>query len=74
MANRIKGISVEIGGDTKPLQESLKAVNKTSQELQGELKDVTRLLRPILFSLVTFVTFNSLVTVSARSLQAGSTQ
>ena len=42
MANRIKGISVEIGGDTKPLQESLKAVNKTSEELQGELKDVNK--------------------------------
>jgi phage-related minor tail protein len=45
MASRIKGISVEIGGDTKPLEKSLKEVNDTSKDLQSELKDVNKLLK-----------------------------
>lgn len=45
MARRIKGINVEIGGDTRPLAKSLKEISKTSEELQGELKDVNKLLK-----------------------------
>jgi phage-related minor tail protein len=45
MAERIKGITVEIGGDTVGLDKALKGVNKTSRSLQSELKDVQRLLK-----------------------------
>jgi phage-related minor tail protein len=45
MAERIKGITVEIGGDTVGLDKALKGVNKTSRNLQSELKDVQRLLK-----------------------------
>ena len=45
MAERIKGITVEIGGNTIGLEKSLEGVNKTSRSLQGELKDVQRLLK-----------------------------
>ena len=37
MAERIKGITVEIGGDTVGLEKALKDVNKTSRNLQSEL-------------------------------------
>src|SRR3954447_15158987 len=43
--NRIKGITVEIGGDTQGLDKALKGVNDTSRDLQKELKDVQRLLK-----------------------------
>ena len=42
---RIKGITVEIGGDTQGLDKALKDVNKTSSDLQKELRDVQRLLK-----------------------------
>lgn len=42
---RIKGITVEIGGDTQGLDKALKGVNKTSSGLQKELRDVQRLLK-----------------------------
>ncbi|MDX8359828.1 hypothetical protein [Cytobacillus sp. IB215316] len=45
MAQRIKGITVEIGGDTVGLQNSLKDVNKRSKQLNTELRDVERLLK-----------------------------
>jgi phage-related minor tail protein len=45
MAERIKGITVEIGGDTVGLEKALKDVNKTSRNLQGELRDVQKLLK-----------------------------
>ena len=45
MAERIKGITVEIGGDTVGLDKALKGVNKTSRSLQSELRDVQRLLK-----------------------------
>ena len=45
MADRIKGITVEIGGDTVGLDKSLKGVNQTSRNLQSELRDVQRLLK-----------------------------
>ena len=45
MGNNIKGITVEIGGDTGPLNTALKGVNKTSGELQSELKEINRQLK-----------------------------
>ncbi len=44
-SNRLKGLTVEIGGDTKPLSEALKTVNKTCSSLQSELKNVNKLLK-----------------------------
>lgn len=45
MADRIKGITIEIDGETTGLQESLKDVNKQSFALQNELRQVDRLLK-----------------------------
>lgn len=45
MANNIKGITVEIGGDTTPLEKALQGVNKTSKDLQSELKQVNSQLK-----------------------------
>lgn len=45
MADRIKGITIEIGGNTTKLQSSLKDVNKSIKETQGQLKDVDKLLK-----------------------------
>ena len=45
MASRIKGITVEIGGDTTGLEKALKNVNSTIKRTQSELKDVERLLK-----------------------------
>ena len=45
MANRIKGITVEIGGDTTKLSKALEGVNKDIKGTQSELKDVEKLLK-----------------------------
>lgn len=45
MANRIKGITVEIGGDTTKLQTALKQVNTEIKHTQSELRDVNKLLK-----------------------------
>ena len=45
MAKTIKGITIEIGGNTQPLEKALADVNKKSRDLQGELKSVDRLLK-----------------------------
>lgn len=45
MANRIKGITVEIGGDTTKLQTALKGVNGQIKSTQQQLKDVDKLLK-----------------------------
>lgn len=45
MANRIQGITVEIGGDTTKLQTALKGVNSEIKNTQRDLKDVDRLLK-----------------------------
>ena len=45
MANRIKGITVEIGGDTAKLSKALEGVNKNIKNTQTELKDVQKLLK-----------------------------
>lgn len=43
--NRIKGITVEIGGDTTKLQTALKGVNTEIRNTQSQLKDVEKLLK-----------------------------
>lgn len=43
MADRIKGITVEIGGDTTKLSDALKNVNKSIRETQDQLRDVNKL-------------------------------
>lgn len=45
MANRIKGITIQIGGDTTKLEKSLQKVNSTIRGTERELKDVNRLLK-----------------------------
>ena len=45
MANRIKGITVEIGGDTTKLSKALESVNKNIKSTQTQLKDVEKLLK-----------------------------
>jgi phage-related minor tail protein len=45
LANRIKGITVEIGGDTSKLQTALKHVNTEIKHTQSELRDVNKLLK-----------------------------
>ena len=43
--NRIRGITVEIGGDTTKLQTALKGVNTEIWNTQSQLKDVEKLLK-----------------------------
>ena len=45
MADRIKGITVEIGGDTTGLSKALSGVNKEIRDTQSQLQDVNRLLK-----------------------------
>lgn len=45
MANRIAGITVEIGGDTTKLSTALKSVNSEIRSTQQQLKDVNHLLK-----------------------------
>ena len=45
MADRIRGITIEIGGETSKLQDSLKNVNKQLKDTQSQLKDVDKLLK-----------------------------
>lgn len=45
MANRIKGLTVEIDGNTTGLDKALKSVNSTISQSQTQLKDVQRLLK-----------------------------
>lgn len=45
MADRIKGITVQLGGDTTGLSKALKSVNKEISATQSQLKDVDRLLK-----------------------------
>lgn len=45
MADRIKGITIEIGGDTTGLSKALSGVNKEISGTQSQLKDVERLLK-----------------------------
>ncbi len=45
MANRIKDITVEIGGDTTKLQTDLKGGNSEIRNTQSQLRDVEKLLK-----------------------------
>ena len=45
MANRIMGVTVEIGGDTTKLQTALKSVKGQIKSTQQQLKDVDKLLK-----------------------------
>lgn len=45
MADRIKGITIEIGGDTTGLNKALNGVNKEIRNTQSQLRDVERLLK-----------------------------
>ena len=45
MADRIKGITVEIGGDTTGLSKALSGINKDIRNTQSQLKDVEKLLK-----------------------------
>lgn len=45
MADRIKGITIEIGGDTTGLNKALSGVNSEIRNTQSQLKDVERLLK-----------------------------
>lgn len=67
MASKIKGITIEIGGNTQPLQEAIKKVDSTAKNLKTELSSINRLLKfdP---SNVTLLTQKQ--EVLARSIQA----
>lgn len=45
MADRIKGITVEIGGDVSGLSKALSGVNKEIRDTKSDLRDVERLLK-----------------------------
>ena len=45
MANNIKGITIEIGGDTTKLDKALSGTNKEIKSTQSELREVERLLK-----------------------------
>lgn len=45
MANRIKGITIEIDGETTKLQKSLKDVDSQLKTTQNNLKDINKLLK-----------------------------
>lgn len=45
MAGNIKGITIEIGGDTQPLQTALKGLNKQASEATKELRQIDKALK-----------------------------
>lgn len=45
MADRIKGITVQLGGDVGPLQKALESVNNNIKDTSSRLKDVEKLLK-----------------------------
>lgn len=45
MANNIKGITIDLGGDTTKLDKALSASNKEIKNTQSELKEVEKLLK-----------------------------
>lgn len=44
-SGRIKGITIEIGGDTTELQSALKDVDKSLRDTQSNLRDINKLLK-----------------------------
>ena len=45
MASKIKGLTIEIGGDTTKLGQALEYVNKKSRDLSSELGSINKLLK-----------------------------
>lgn len=45
MAGNIKGITIEIGGDTKPLDKALKGVNDSASKASKEIKEIDKALK-----------------------------
>lgn len=45
MAGNIKGITIEIGGETSKLQSAIKKLNAPIRQVENELRDVNRLLK-----------------------------
>lgn len=45
MADRVKGITIELNGDTTPLNKALSGTNKEIKNTQTQLKDVEKLLK-----------------------------
>lgn len=45
MAGKIRGITIELSGDTKGLVKSLNDANKSTKEVQKQLKDVNKVLK-----------------------------
>ena len=45
VASRIKGITVEIGGDVQGLEKALSSVNKSIRDTQSQLRDVEKALK-----------------------------
>ena len=45
MATKLKGLTLEIGGDTQALSTALSGVNGTAKSLQSELREVEKLLK-----------------------------
>ena len=45
MTSKIKGIVVEIGGDTTKLDKALQTVNKDLRSTQSDLSEINRLLK-----------------------------
>lgn len=45
MAAKVRGITIEIGGDASGLEKALREVNSSIVKTQGQLKDVNRLLK-----------------------------
>lgn len=45
MSKKLKGITIEIGGDTTKLGQALEDVNKKTMDLSGELKGINSLLK-----------------------------
>ena len=45
MANNIKGITIQIGGETTGLDKALEGVNKEAIKTQGELKEINKALK-----------------------------
>lgn len=45
MAGKIRGVTIELNGDTSGLTKSLEGVNKEIKDTQAQLKDVERLLK-----------------------------
>lgn len=44
-SSKLKGLTIEIGGDTTSLDKALSGVNKNTRSLQGELRELDRLLK-----------------------------